>query len=392
MMRLAVVTPIPTPYRDPFWNVVAGHPDVDGLDVYYCAKGKADRPWTANWEMEYRAVFLPGHNLLKWRGQDASCFWNPGIRRELRAGRYDAILIGGYNHLTMLAAVREAIRLGVPYYLMSETWSMRRTSVMKRLVKDPLVRWVVRNAVGTLPTGMLAERYLLMYGANPDTIVRVPNVPDIDRFAQMRASEPPAELKRYGDRPVILFAARLIPKKRPQLLLQALHRSCGEHDAVLVIVGDGPLRAELQQTARALGINDRVHFAGFVEPDEMPRWYANAHVFVLPSSETWGVAVIESLASGTPVIVSDEVGCHPDVVVDAGCGDVVPAANEHELATAIQRRCGNDSPESTFAQFDSEAQTQFSYVRLADDLLSEIQRDPTIGSTVDRTPEQCVES
>ena len=156
-MRLAVVTPIPTPYRDPFWNTVAEHPDVDQLDVYYCARGKADRPWKADWEMRYEARFLPGRNLLKWRGLDASCFWNPAIRGHLRKGRYDAILIGGYNHLTMLAAIREAKRLGIPYYLMCETWSMRRPPLLKRIVKDRLVRWVVQNAAGNLPTGTRAE-------------------------------------------------------------------------------------------------------------------------------------------------------------------------------------------------------------------------------------------
>ncbi len=72
-IRVAVVTPIPTPYRDPFFNVVAAKPDVS-LDVFYCSAGKADRPWDGQWRRDYHAEVLPGRNLLWFRGADASCY------------------------------------------------------------------------------------------------------------------------------------------------------------------------------------------------------------------------------------------------------------------------------------------------------------------------------
>src|SRR5688500_12112523 len=108
-MRLAVVTSIPTPYRDPLWNAVASRPSVM-LDVYYCAAGKADRPWDVSWEQAFRAEVLPGWNLARWAGVDASCYMNPAIERRLRSGRYDAVILGGYNHVTMLWAASFAAR------------------------------------------------------------------------------------------------------------------------------------------------------------------------------------------------------------------------------------------------------------------------------------------
>src|SRR5262245_43542651 len=69
-LRIAVVTPIPTPYRDPFWNILARMPGID-LTVYYCSQGKADRPWDVDWQHRYRAQVLPGQNLMAWRGPDA---------------------------------------------------------------------------------------------------------------------------------------------------------------------------------------------------------------------------------------------------------------------------------------------------------------------------------
>ena len=59
-------------------------------------------------------------------------------------------------------------------------------------------------------------------------------------------------------------------------------------------------------------------------PTDMPRWYAASDAFILPSRETWGVVVLEAMAAGLPVLVSDEVGCHPDVVTGPERGHVIP--------------------------------------------------------------------
>src|SRR5688572_22040015 len=119
-MKLAVITPIPTPYRDPFWNVVAALPQVD-LDVYYCSSGKGDRPWGVSWERTFASEVLPGWNLTSWAGRQASCFLNPTIGHRLRAKRHDALIVSGYNHATMLMAIRFATTQGIPYFLMSES-------------------------------------------------------------------------------------------------------------------------------------------------------------------------------------------------------------------------------------------------------------------------------
>ena len=108
-LRIAVVTPIPTPYRDPFWQCLGARKDT-ALRVLYCAQGKADRPWEAGWGESLDARVMPGRNLLRWRGPDASCYWNPSCVRELESFAPQVVLIGGYNHPTMLAAMRWAQR------------------------------------------------------------------------------------------------------------------------------------------------------------------------------------------------------------------------------------------------------------------------------------------
>src|SRR3990172_332273 len=113
-MRIAVVTPDPTPYRDPFWNAVAVRPEID-LHVYYCGGGTQDRPWDVSWQFEFQAEVMPGRNLHANRGYDACCYYNPGLPRRLTTGRYDGLIFGGYNHLTMQIGLVYALRHRIPY-------------------------------------------------------------------------------------------------------------------------------------------------------------------------------------------------------------------------------------------------------------------------------------
>jgi glycosyltransferase involved in cell wall biosynthesis len=137
---------------------------------------------------------------------------------------------------------------------------------------------------------------------------------------------------------VVLFAGKLEPKKAPDLLLEAfLQRVAAnthqrEH---LIFVGSGPLEDSLR--ARAAG-HSQVHFLGFANQSRMPAVYRLGDVFALPSrgpGETWGLAINEAMACERPVVVTDRVGCAPDLVQAGRSGLVVPAGNVAALATAL---------------------------------------------------------
>lgn len=317
-MKILVLTPAPTPYRDPFWAEVARQPGVELL-VCYLTRQSRDRPWQVTWPREFPFRELSGVNLLAWRGPTEACYWNPEVRRLVRSGVCDALILGGYNHPTLLAAMRQARQSGIPFFVMSESHLKNRRAAWKLALKRPLLRWIVRNAAGLFPTGRLAQEYFEHYGALPEQCVRIPNVPDVVRLRQFAEEQLPrrtairGELGFGGER-VILFVGRLIPKKGVHTLIQACSLLPREVDYRLVIVGHGTFRPELENLARTLGIAERVQFVGFVQPEELPQWYLAADVFVLPSSETWGVVAIEALACGLPVILSDQTGCRPDVI------------------------------------------------------------------------------
>ena len=377
-MKLAVVTPIPTPYRDPFWNEVARRPDVE-LDVYYCAPVKADRPWQVAWEMNYEAIHLPVWNLARPFGDDASCYWNRGIVRALRRRGCDALILGGYNHITMLLAMAYAKAAGVPFYMMNEPFLNYPRKRWRKIVKRPLVKWVMRNATGLLPTGKLASEYLLHYGAREEQLVLIPNTPDVRMLdSEARRLRPERERLRrefeVADRATVLFVGRLIPKKGVDVLIRALERVVQRIDAQLIVLGSGPSQDEWERLASERGLGDCVQFRGFAAPSSLPQWHAVSDLFVLPSTETWSVAVLEALSSGLPVVISDKVGCHADVINDDRIGSVVPAGDVQGFAEAIRSKLEARPPADQVAEIWTPVRESVEYSVLAERLIETIRR------------------
>lgn len=134
----------------------------------------------------------------------------------------------------------------------------------------------------------------------------------------------------------IVSVGNLRREKGHSTLLRAFLSIAGEiPNARLVLVGDGPERATLERQAQAFGLKDRVDFEGAVN-DVWP-YLAEADVFVLPSrSEALGIAVLEAMAAGAPVVAS-AVGGVPELIEDGVSGTLVPAEDEEALALSLRR-------------------------------------------------------
>ena len=147
------------------------------------------------------------------------------------------------------------------------------------------------------------------------------------RADKLRASHP---------RPVVLFVGRLIYYKGVDVLVRAMR----DVDADLVLIGAGPLEADLRAQTLASGIADRVTFIAPVDDPELAAWYRAAAVLCLPSvarSEAYGLVQLEAHASGTPVVSTDLPTGVPWVNEDGRTGLVVPPGDDRSLASALDR-------------------------------------------------------
>ena len=153
-----------------------------------------------------------------------------------------------------------------------------------------------------------------------------------EQFQQIDQEAVLAIRERHGPR-IVLSVGRLVPYKGFEYLIQAMTRV----DAQLVLVGEGPLRARLEQQVKSLGLRDRVVFLGKV-PDVIPYYHA-ADVFALASvarSEAFGIVQIEAMACGTPVVNTRLDSGVPFVSKDGLTGLTVPPANSDALGDALR--------------------------------------------------------
>jgi glycosyltransferase involved in cell wall biosynthesis len=172
-------------------------------------------------------------------------------------------------------------------------------------------------------------------GGLPSGKIRViPNGVDFERYANAM----PADLTQFGVPPgsrVLLFVGRLDPQKGPLQLLEVAAELFADHsDLQLVMVGDGPLAAELRAWTKERNLDSRVHFVG--RQADIGGLMRAANVFVLPSQwEGLPNVVLEAMAAGTPVVAMAVEGIH-DLIADGKSGLVVPLSGEPRLAEAIR--------------------------------------------------------
>lgn len=210
-------------------------------------------------------------------------------------------------------------------------------------VYGPLVRTLLARADVLMPT---SDRYIAhspFLRPHRDKCRVVPLGVDLAGFASLdRQGAGASAVQTRAGGPFALFVGRLRYYKGVNVLLDAMAR----WDGRLVIVGDGPEDARLRAQHERLGLGDRVRFAGAVSDAELHHHLAAADLGVLPSthpSEALGIAMIEYLAAGLPVVCT-ELGTGTTFVNrDGETGLVVPPGDADALAGAL-RRLMSDAP------------------------------------------------
>ncbi|HEY6374285.1 MAG TPA: glycosyltransferase family 4 protein [Edaphobacter sp.] len=207
---------------------------------------------------------------------------------------------------------------------------------------------------GVLPVGTLNAAYWRHYFGDEVPLFLMPYAVDNDsiqkRSVEARAGrdELMQELNLDPGRPIILFASKLQRRKHCDDLLEAykslVHDWTEGAAPYLLIVGDGEERAALEARTASSGL-DGVRFCGFRNQSELPRFFDISTVFVLPARhEPWGLIVNEVMNAGRAVIVSDDVGCQPDLITDGVEGCVYPVGDVDALISALRRTL--NSPET----------------------------------------------
>jgi glycosyltransferase involved in cell wall biosynthesis len=214
--------------------------------------------------------------------------------------------------------------------------------VAKRLIKAAAYPSLLKIFDAALYVGSRSRAYYEHYDYPAERLFSSPHCVDAAWFRSRGTPEAGRALRAQlgigRDRKVVLFAGRLLPLKRPFDALEACaHLKASGNEVSLLIAGAGELEAAVKQRAQELGVE--LHLLGFRNQSEMPPIYAAANVLVLPSErETWGLVCNEALACGTPIVVSDAVGCAPDLAADGAAGSVFPMGDVDSFASMLEAR------------------------------------------------------
>ncbi|MBT9330420.1 glycosyltransferase family 4 protein [Paracidobacterium acidisoli] len=353
--RLAYFVSHPIQYQVPLLRRIAAEADID-LQVFYFSdlsvRGYNDAGFggvRVEWDIPlldgYKSEFLPG-----FRHRDSFSFASPvnhGIFSRLRRGHFDAVWLHGYHTMSCLQVLFAAKLLGLPLFLRTDSSLNDRVRSTKTLLAKKLFFGIIGSAVsGILSVGKANDDYWQeALGANV-RIFPMPYAVDNDFFhcQAVKASAGReafrSELGLEPGRPVLLFASKLQGRKRCIDLVEAylrLSSAPGRPRPYLLIVGNGEERQAVEARAAAAADGD-IRFLGFRNQTELPRFFDLCDIFVLPSiHEPYGLVINEVMNASRTVVVSDQVGCHPDLVHDGLNGRVFPAENIDALAECLQQ-------------------------------------------------------
>lgn len=228
-------------------------------------------------------------------------------------------------------AMRAARAAGIPFVAGARGSDLRVRDAVSRRLTRPVVQAARRLLVVSEDLGRVAVDG---YGADPRRIRAIPNGCDASLFHPGDKTAARAALGVPMEAEVVLYVGRLVPEKGLRELLHATRRLAQQRPrARVVLVGDGPMQAELA-AAIAAEPGLPLQLAGAQAPVDVARWMVAADLVTLPSySEGHPNVLVEALACGRPVVATP-VGGIPEVV-DAGSGLLVPARDADALADAL---------------------------------------------------------
>ena len=336
--RLLIVSNIPTPNNDALFAQLARLPDLE-LMIAYCAEKEPNRAWDLGGEKAYPVKFLP--ELIS----GAKTRFNPGVFSLLRKFKPDVVVLtGGYVYPTgqLLAWWLSLFRYR--WYYWAEELTFPAEGLLRRLGRA-LLRRPLRFANGILAIGKRSVESFRRIGVPDNRIHLFRYYADTAQFEaarHQRDTHRSTVRRKHGldeNGTVVLVVGQLIPRKGVDVLLRAFAAAkVGDRPLQLLIVGEGPLNAEIRTLATDLGVADRVKFAGFIEPAGLPPFMAAADAIVVPSrKEGWGLVVSEAMAAGLPVIASDRVNAAVDLITPDQSGFIFPVDDVPALTAILDR-------------------------------------------------------
>ena len=283
---------------------------------------------------------------------------SPGMVSRIRHSGADLVHIHWPNPTAVLAYLASGHRGSLVVTYHSDTIKQK---VLGPLF-EPILRVALRKSAAIIAASPNYVASSPVLQAFRDRCHVIPFGIDTAQFERRDPEAVRSVRERHGDR-LIVSVGRLVYYKGFDVLIRAMASVRGK----LVIIGDGPLRGELESLAVQLGVSEKVVFAGEISNAAVRAYYHAADLFVLASvarSEALGIVQIEAMAAGLPVVNTNLDTGVPFVSLDGQTGLTVPPGDSQALAAAINRLLDDDALRQSFGpgrRTPGQAGVQFGY-------------------------------
>jgi teichuronic acid biosynthesis glycosyltransferase TuaC len=276
-------------------------------------------------------IFMPLHGWLMFLG----CLNH--VRKLHCQTRFDCI-DAHYVYPDGFAAVLLGRALGIPTFVSARGTDINVFPQFRSI--RPMIRWTLRCAAGLIAVSEAMTEHMLALDANEGKIRVIPNGADVKRFHPMDRSEARKRLGIPEEGQILVAVGALRAVKRHELLIHAVGRLVRKNPTLrLYVVGEGPLRSELEAQVEKTGLTGRVFLVGGRPNEELSLWFNAADLTCLASaSEGCPNVLVESIACGTPVVAT-KAGGIPEVVSSPELGRLVDG-NPESLGEGIAAALG----------------------------------------------------
>jgi len=363
-MEYVIINDIPTPWREPVFERV--YAKLGGaVRVVYFKNNEKRRLWTFNMGSHPKTI-LKGLTLTT-RGSER--FFNPGILPLLLQQRPDmALVFASIKDPSAWLAVILCRLLGTKIALLDDSWLGRDGDVggVRRWARQLMYNRFGDAFVGT------SRRTLEMFKhynhrIKDEQCFLSHLVADNDYFEKRLAGR---QLERRFD---LMFSGRIVKVKNPVFFAQVaagIKARLGSCRVLVIGAGDADLIADMEKLFQQHGVS--VEFAGFIPHAELPDYYAQSRLLLLPTSgDCWGVVINEAMAAGTPVITTEWTAAAGELVQHERNGYVLPMDVE-TWASAATELLSSDSRWGSFSRHARQTVMEFNYERAAKGILDAV--------------------
>jgi len=338
-LKILCLTNMISPYRIPLFNYFYVRDDFK-LEVIVLIEREENREWKFDKEkIKFNYQILKGyHWFIRNKRREIVIHLNKGILRKFLGYKPDIVITSGYDSLAYWQAFLYCKIFKKKFILWNGTTLLSVGST--RGIRGLLKRIIVRGADGYIAYGTKAREYLEYLGAKANEIHVSTNTVDVmylqNKVMRYRNGESFIKERELHPKYLLLYVGQLIRRKGIIQVLKALN-ILGDLEIGLLVVGSGPEETNLKAFCKENKLQ-KVFFEGFQQQEMLPKYYALADIFILPSfEEVWGLVVNEALASGLYVLSSKYAGASYDLIKEGWNGEIFDPYKVEEIVDLIKR-------------------------------------------------------